>query len=164
MATLYSFTSTADFSNFNWNTNTDNYAWTFQPSTAGYPNSLVLRLQGVTGTPQGIFYIRNQNTASGATTYATSGTVTLSAGSNTISFTNSGKINTGTTYYVWFARTSDSSNYPAIYLKSIAPTYTIYRSTAANADPTTSWKAGDISMDITGPTTLPNNLMLLNVG
>lgn len=152
MATLYSFTSTGTNANFNdANFSPQNFCWTFSPSTSGTPNQLVLRVNTVTGTPTGDFYIRNQNTASGATTYGSATGVTLTAGTNTITLTGGAQITAGGTYYCWFSRTSNSSNFPNIYANNSSPAYNIYRA-VGTSDPNSLWFAGDISFDVNGTT------------
>lgn len=155
MATLYSHTSTETSGNCNWNVATDNYASPFVATGSGIPDQLVLRISSVTGTPTCNIFIRNQNTVSGATTYASASGVTLTSGTNTISLTGVASITATNTYYVWIARTSDTSNFPAPYFKTTGAAYTQYRAAAADSDPTTSWFTGDISMDVNGTLSVP---------
>lgn len=148
--TIYSATSIETNSNYNWNEATDNYAATFTPSTSGTPTKLWIHVLGIAGTPVGNFYIRNQNTVSGATTYATATGITLSAGQNVIYLTGGTALTASTTYYLWFARTTASTVYPQFQYKSTGASLTQYRATAINADPTTSWFTGDINFNLTG--------------
>ena len=167
MAVLYSEDSTETSSNYNWNAATDNDAGTFVPTASGTPTELVIRLAGIAGTPTGDFYIRNQNTVSGATTYATASNVTLASGSNTIALTGGTTISSGTTYYLWFARETASTVYPQFQYQSTGANLTQYRSTAADSDPTTVWFTGNISFDINGTLSTvksKGSITLLGVG
>lgn len=160
MATLYAQTTQNSFSNFNWNSNNDNYAWSFVPTATGVPTQLVISLQGVTGTPTGEFYIKSDKTFA-STTYGSVTGVTLTSGVNTLTLSSGAQINSGTTYWVYFRRTSNSSNYPAIQFDTGKTNYPIYRSTAINIDPATLWQTFDIKMSINGTLPATGNFFLL---
>lgn len=150
-------TSSGGFSNWNNNAATDNYAGQFTATATGVPNQLVIVAHTITGTPTGDFFIRNQNTASGATTYASATGVTLSSGTNTISLTGGTTMTSGNTYYLWFGRTSNASNFPSFDGDYTTGNY--YKSTAANADPSAFWQNLSIKMTINGNPP-PNGNML----
>lgn len=154
MATLYSYTSTNNYTNLNWNGSNDNYAFSFTPTVTGIPTELVVRLRTNTGTPVGNFYIKADKTAASAT-FGTASGVSLVNGSNTIPLTDGAVITAGVTYWVYFERTSNTSNYPQLYNEySSPPDQQFWRSSASNIDPDTRYDSGSknigASMDVNG--------------
>lgn len=155
MSTLYSFTSTNNYTGLNWNAATDNYAFKFLASATGIPNQLVLRLFDVVGgTPTCNVYIKGDKTLA-STTYGSATGVNLAAGTNTITLTGGAKITNGNYYWVYFQRTSSASVYPRIYNRATGGVLPFYRSSASNIDPDTLYGSYDVSMDING--TLSSN-------
>ena len=152
--TIYSYTSTNNNTGLNWNGATDKYAWSFTATASGIPTALVLRMQSIVGTPTGNIYIKADKTAA-STTYATATGVTFTTGTNTITLTGGTLLTSGVTYWVFFERTSGSSDYFRIYNEYTSPpTEQFWRSTAANIDPDTRYDSGSknigMSMDVTG--------------
>lgn len=160
MATLYSQTSSNTNSNFNWNWANDAYAWSFVPSATGIPTQIILNVASITGTPTGNFYIKASNLIASATYWTAIG-VTLSAWDNTITLTGWSSITSWGTYWVYFDRTSSSANVPAISYSTALTNYPVYRSLAANNDPTTLWFTNDIRMQINWWTTAWNSSFLM---
>lgn len=149
MATLYTQTSSNTSGNFNWNAANDNYAWSFVAATTWIPNQLVLNVASITGTPVGNFYIKADKTAASAT-YGSASWVTLASGDNTITLTGGATITAWGTYWVYFERTTNTSNVPSISYDSWKTNYPVYRSASSNIDPATSWFTNDIRMSING--------------
>ena len=142
MATLYSYaTSSGAASNWNNNAPTDNFAYQFAATATGVPGSMVINVRGTFGAGACVFdfYIRDQRTISGATTYATATAITLVPGGNNVTFSGGSSITSGNTYYLWQARTSASTDYPQFDGNFGGGPNTLYKSTASNADPNTSW-------------------------
>lgn len=162
MITLFSTTAdaTKTFSNFNWNAAPDNYAFSFVPTASGVPTQFVISNNGASGTLS--FTIRANKTAA-STSYGTTGSVSLAAGSNTFSISGGAQINSGTTYWVYFTVTGGT---PTInYNNPGTPKNAMWRSSASNIDPDTLWFSADIITTISGnPPATSNNLLLMNVG
>lgn len=136
-------------SNWNWNAANDNYAEPFQPTATGIPTSVDIDVASIVGTVTCEMYIRNQDTASGATTYASATGINLTAGVNTIPFAGGGSsITSGNTYYFWFVRTSSDTNYPRFNGDYSGGAHSYRRSTASNSDPTTVWTTFSHKMTI----------------
>jgi len=163
MAVLYAQTTQNNFSNFNDNDATDNYAWQFVPTASGTPTNMVLSLQGVSGSPVCNFYIRANRTAA-STTYATATSVSLTSGNNTITWSGASQINSGTTYWIYMAVTTNLAvGYPQIQYDTAKNNYQIYRSSASNIDPDTFWQTNDVKMTINGTlASTANPAFLLN--
>ena len=166
MTTLYSYTSTNNNTGLNWNSTPDNYAWSFTPTVTGTPNQLVLRIASIVGTPVGDFYIKADKTAA-STTHASATGVTISAGTNTISLSGGVQIDSGTRYWVYFARTSSINDYPRPYNEYASPpTEQFWRSSSAGIDPNTRYDSGvkniGMSMDINGTTGASSSIKSVN--
>lgn len=144
---IYSQTTSNTSGNFNWNANTDNYAWSFVPTVTWLPNQLTLEVSSITGTPICDFYIKSDKTFT-STTYASATWVTLSAGSNVISMTWLLTITVGITYWIYMSRTTNTSNVPSIAYDTGKTNYPVYRSTSSWVDPTTLWFTNDIRMTV----------------
>jgi hypothetical protein len=148
---LYTYTSTNNNTWLNWNNANDNYAWSFTTTAAWTPTTLVLRIQSITGTPTGNIYIKADKTAA-STTYGTATWVTFTSGTNTITLTWTSALSNATTYWVYFQRTSNSSNYFRIYNEYTSPpAQQFWRPSASNIDPDTrydSWSK-NIGMSMT---------------
>lgn len=151
MATLYTQTTSSTYSSWNDNNSTDDrYAWQFVPTTSGIPNQLVLDLNGVSGSPTGNFYISADKTTAAAD-YGQATGVSLSAGTNTITLTSGAQINSGTTYWVFFVRTSTpATGYPQFKYDTAKTNYQSWRSTSGGIDPDSNWFTYDIKMTING--------------
>lgn len=148
MTTFYSQTTSNTSSTFNWNANTDNYAWSFVPSVSGTPWTLTLNVTSITGTPTCDFWIKADKTAASATHWIASW-VTLSAGDNVITLTSGALLTAWVTYWVYMWRTSSTLNVPSISYDTWKANYTVYRSTSSWVDPATLWFSNDIRMTLT---------------
>lgn len=144
---LYAQTTSNTSSNFNWNANNDNYAWSFVASASWVPNQLTLEVSSITGTPVCDFYIKSDKTLS-STTYASATGITLTSWSNNITLTWWTNIGAGVTYWIYMARTTNTSNVPAIAYDTGKTNYPVYRSTSSWVDPSTLWFTNDIRMTI----------------
>lgn len=144
---IYAQTTSDNNATFNWNANTDSYAWSFVPSVSWVPDQLTLELSSITGTPVCDFYIKSDKTFV-STTYASATWVTLASGSNVITLTWWLTITIGTTYWIYMSRTSNTSNVPTIAYDSTKTNYPVYRATWAWVDPTTLWFTSDIRMTV----------------
>lgn len=144
---IYAQTTSDNNATFNWNANTDSYAWSFVPSVSWVPDQLTLELSSITGTPVCDFYIKSDKTFV-STTYASATWVTLASGSNVITLTWWLTITIGTTYWIYMSRTSNISNVPTIAYDSTKTNYPVYRATWAWVDPTTLWFTNDIRMTV----------------
>lgn len=152
--TLYTYTSTNNNTWLNWNNANDNYAWSFTPTASWTPTSLVLRMHSIVWTPTGNFYIKANKTAA-STTYWTATWITLTSWTNTIRLTWWSALTSWTQYWVYFQRTSNSSNYPRIYNEYTSPpAQQFWRSSTSNIDPDTRYDSSSkniwISMDLIG--------------
>lgn len=161
MATLYWQTSSNTSSNFNWNSNTDSYAWSFVPTTTWIPTSLVLNVASITGTPVCDFYIKSDKTFSSSTYWSATG-VTLSSGDNTITLSSWVQLSLWNTYWVYMSRTSNTSNTPSISYDTWKTNYPVYRATSSWVDPTTLWFTNDIRMSVNGNVSGSNFLLFFN--
>lgn len=149
MATLYSQTSSTTFSNYNWNSANDNYAFNFTPIVTWTPNELVLDLNGISWTPVCDFHIKAAATIASPSLWGATW-VTMTSWVNTITLTWWSSISSWTEYWVFMSRTSWSSDYPQIKQNWSSPTKSLYRATAINSDPSTLWQTTDVKMTING--------------
>ena len=151
MATLYAQTTSNDYSNWNDNNSTDDrYAWQFAPTTSGTPTEIVLDLNGISGSPTGNIYISADKTLA-ATDYGSATGVAFTSGVNTIALTGGAQINSGTTYWVFFVRTTTpATGYPKFKYDTAKTNYQSWRSTAGGIDPNNLWFTSDIKMTING--------------
>lgn len=152
--TMYTYTSTNNNTGLNWNAANDNYAWSFTPTASWTPTSLVLRMQSIVWTPTGNIYIKGDKTAA-STTYGSATGVTFTSWANTIAITGWSAMTSGVTYWIYFQRTSDTSNYFRIYNEYTSPpAQQLWRSSASNIDPDTRYDSVSkniwVSMDLTG--------------
>ena len=147
MAQVYSQTTQNTYSNFNWNANNDRYAWSFVASENGSISEIALFLNGIVGTPTGEIYIRSDKTAD-SVIYSSATGITFTSGTNYIKLTPYIPLISGETYWIFFVRTSNSSNYPQFQYDSTKANYPVYRATSANTDPTTLWFTNDIKMQL----------------
>jgi hypothetical protein len=133
--TIYTYTSTNNNTWLNFNEANDNSAWSFTRTNAGIPTSLVLRMRSITWTPTGNFYIKWDKTI-GSTTYRTATWVTITSLVSTIRLTWWSMLTAWNTYWVYFERTSNSSNYFRIYNEyTNPPAQQFWHSSASNIDP-----------------------------
>lgn len=166
MATLYTQTTQDTSSNWNWNAANDRYAWQFVPTASGTPTSIKLYTAGVTGTPTGEIYIKANKTLA-STTHGSATGLTFTSGENTIVLASGVQIDSGTTYWVYFIRTSSAANYPSFQYDSTKTNYEVWRPSASDSDPDTLWFTNDIKMTIEGTAAAAatsKNLALLGIG
>lgn len=144
---LYAQTTSDNSAAFNFNGNTDSYAWSFVASFSWIPDQLTLEVSSITGTPVCEFYIKSDKFYF-STTYATASWVTLSSGSNVITMTWGTPIIAGDPYWIYMSRTSNTSNVPSIAYDSTKTNYPVYRATWIWVDPDTLWFTNDIRMTV----------------
>ena len=150
--TLYSYTSTNNTTGLNWNAANDRYAWSFTPTVTWTPSKVILRMFSITWTPTGEIYIKADKTLASAT-YWTATWITFTTGTNTITLTGGSTITSWVTYWVYFIRTSNASNYFRIYNEYTSPpTQQFWRPNASNIDPNVRYDSASknigMSMDI----------------
>jgi len=146
---IYTYTSTSNNTWLNWNWANDNYAWSFTATNAWIPTKLVLRINSIVWTPIWDFYIKSDKTI-GSTTYASATWITLTSWTNTITLTWWITLTSWTKYWIYFSRTSTTSNYFRIYNEISSPPAwaELWRSSSSNIDPNTKYSDLWISMDI----------------
>lgn len=107
--TLYEQQAKNTYSNFNWNSSPDAYAWQWTPTASGTPTQIILPCHSVVGTATGDISIRSDRTST-STSFGSATAITFVAGDNVIDLSGAAPVAAGSTYWVYFKRTSASSS------------------------------------------------------
>ncbi len=146
---LYSQSTYNNYSNFNDNGANSAYAWRWTPRTSGTPTEISLNVERTVGYPKGDICIRADKTATSASFGCVKGAIFFS-GENSFALTDAAPVTAGTSYWVYFTRTSDANNYPSFRYTTSSAGAPLYRATASGIDPNYLWFSYDIAMTVKG--------------